>query len=266
MKIAMTIAAIWVFSVSANAQKMMTWKEIYRINCKAVVQIYVGDTFRGTGFIVSSDGVILTANHVVTTRESRLRQYASDIKVLVNGNDTPYPAIPLPAEVSDDQVNYDSALVKITATDLPHVALGDWSKIDIGDPLVMISSFPGMGCIMLQGMVSSKAAFLTPLGPKPVNTLLFQCPVRNGFSGAPIFDSLGRVVAIVDTKVFGIAPALDELRSKWFDSPVRVLFNRIDIGSTNVELINNLDQNLISDLGSGIDVSYAKREQESEKK
>jgi S1-C subfamily serine protease len=266
MKIILILATVLAYAVSAKAQNVLTRKEIYRINCRAVVQINVGDTF-GTGFIVSSDGVIFTANHVVTTRESGFKKYGDEIKVAVNGKAAPYAAKPISPDVSDDQVNYDSAVLKIVASNLPHVTLGDWSGIDVGDAVTIIPSFPQMGCVMLEGTVSSKGSALTPLGPKPVDTILFQSPVRNGFSGSPIFDSKGRVVGIEDTKVFGISSTLDSLRTKWKEvskggTTIVGGGSSASLPDSFVELIDNLDQNLISGLGSGVDIGYAKREQE----
>lgn len=263
MKIALILLASWIFPVPANAQKVLPGKEIYRANCKAVVQIYVNGNFSGNGFIASADGIVMTANHVATTRESGFRQYAGDIRVLVNGNTTPYQATPLSAQVSDDQVNYDSAILKITASQLPHVTLGKWDEIDVSDLLTIMPSWPDIGCILLEGTVANRGSFQTPLGPKPVNTILFQSPVRNGFSGAPIFSPTGHVVGIVDTKVFGISPALDFLRNRWASAPGGIIFMGINIGGSFLELINNLDQNLISGLGSGVAIEYAKKQQEA---
>jgi S1-C subfamily serine protease len=264
------VVAASFLSLPANAQNVLTRKEIYRVNCDAVVQIYVNDHFSGTGFIASADGVIMTANHVVATRESRLRQYVGGtIKVLVtrNGQATAYTATPLNAEVSEDQANYDSAVLKINASNLPHVTLGEWSEIGVGDSLIVISSFPQLGCIMLEGTVSNKSSALMGFGPKPVNTVIFQSPVRAGFSGSPIFSSKGHVVGIEDTKVFGISPALDELRTKWLASQQQasVRIGGVEVSSSFLEMINNLDQNLISGLGSGVDINYAKEQQKASK-
>jgi S1-C subfamily serine protease len=253
-------------SLSANAQNALTRKEVYEINCKAIVQIYVEGHFSGVGFIASPDGIVMTANHVVATRESSFKEYAGNIAVAVFGKPTPYPATPISARVSDDQANYDSAAVRIAATGLPHVTLGSWTEVDIGDPITIIPSFPGFGCILLEGTIAVKGAAQTPLGPKPVNTILFQSPIRNGFSGSPIFDSKGRVVGIEDTKVFGISQTLDDQRKKWEanKSPtapvtVTVNFGQADLGATMLELINNLDQNLISGLGSGVAIEYSNK-------
>jgi S1-C subfamily serine protease len=264
MKIALVLLfGVLAFAGIADAQKLLTGKEIYGANCKAVVQIYVNGNFSGVGFLISADGVIVTANHVVTTRESKFRQYFDHIQVIVGGQATRFNATPIIVQISDDQVNYDSALIKITAeSQLPHVSLGNWKEVDISDRLTILPSWPGMGCIALEGVVAKAVASQTQFGPKPVDTILFQSPVRNGFSGSPVFSSKGNVVAIVDTKVFGISVSLDELRGKWLDfrkSGASVQLGGIDITTSFLELINNLDQNLISGLGSGVAIEYAKQ-------
>ncbi|HXH49675.1 MAG TPA: serine protease [Terriglobia bacterium] len=261
MRVSISILAIWAFSINATAQHVQTGKEIYRANRDAIVQVYAGNEL-GNGFIVSPDGIIVTANHVVTTPESGFRKYANEIKVVVfhNGRGRPYAATPIEATVSDDQANFDTARLKITASGLPHVTMGNWAEIDVGDPIIVISSLPITGAILLQGIVSAKGPFHQFFGPKPTNTILFQCPIRNGFSGSPIFSSYGHVVGIEDTKVFGTSPALDNLRKRWAASRPHgsASIMGIDIGASFLELINNLDQNLISGLGSGVDILYAK--------
>ncbi len=263
MKIALVLLfGVLAFAGVADAQKLLTGKEIYGVNCKAVVQIGIGGNFSGVGFVVSADGIIMTANHVVTTKESNFRQYADHLQVVVEGHAAVLDAIPLIAQISEDQVNYDSALIKIKPTSqLPYVVLGSWKEVDISDRLTILPSWPGMGCIALEGVVSKAVASQTQFGPKPVNTILFQSPVRNGFSGSPVFSPKGNVIAIVDTKVFGISVSLDELRSKWLGfrkSGAAVSFGGVDLTGSFLELINNLDQNLISGLGSGVAIDHAK--------
>lgn len=264
------VVATFLFSLGAWGQNDLSSRGIYQRNREAVVQINVGQSFSGDGFLVSNDGIVATANHVVTTRDSHFREYYSGLTVVVFTGNTfkAYSAVPILSPISADQANYDFAFLKITGSDFKHVTLGDWNQIDIGSQLVIIPSFPNRGpSMMLEGTVSAKSQGLNPdLGPKPFNTFLFQCPVRKGFSGAPIFDSKGTVVGIVDTEVFGISPALDEQRKKWEaiknpSAPVRttVHFGQADLGDSMLGLINDLDQNLISGLGSGIDISYAKK-------
>lgn len=263
MKITLALLfGLFMFAGIADTEKLLTGKEIYGVNCDAVVQILADGTF-SNGFIVSADGIIMTANHVVATKESGSRRYAKDIKVSVYGHATPFNATPLIAQISDDQVNYDSALIKISvASQLPHVTLGNWKEVDIGDRVTLLPSLPGIGCAALEGVVAKAAAVQTPLGHKPVSTIFFQSSVRNDFSGSPIFSAKGNVIAIVDTKAFGISIALNNLRNRWTgtQSGIRTTSRGggLDIGSSFLELINNLDQNLISGLGSGVAIDHAK--------
>ncbi len=263
-ELALTVAVCFL-SLSANSQNVVSPREIYRINCKAIVQIKTEGGF-GVGFLVSSDGMVMTANHVVTTRDSHFKQYASDIEVTVAGHALPYKAQPLMEAPSDESINYDSALVKISETTLPHLILGNFDEVSVGDSVTIIPSFPSFGCLLLQGIVSDKISAQTDLGARPVNVVLFQAPIRNGFSGSPIFSPKGHVIGIQDTKVFGISPALDELRSKWVSGPGKAdfLMSGTSLNGSLTEVINNLDQNLISGLGSGVDISYGKTLQEKQ--
>ncbi len=266
MKRALILIAIGVFIVNANAQNVLTGKEIYRASRDGVVQILVGGHFSGTGFLISADGLIITANHVVATKESRFKTYAAGIEVITAQGR--FPATPFATIISEDQANYDFALLKIGAIKMTYLSLGDWNDVDIGDRLIIIPSFQGMGSPLLEGIVANKGAATTELGPKPVNTILFQCPVRNGFSGAPIFGPSGKVVAIVNTKVFGISPPLDDMRKKLSETQTHsaVIIQGVSFAPTMIELVNVLDQNLISGLGTGVDISYAKKQQQSENK
>jgi S1-C subfamily serine protease len=266
MRRTLAFVVVSLLSFSANAQDVLTGKEIYRINCESVVQINTNEGF-GVGFITSANGIVATANHVVTTRASNFKRYATDIKVFVSGKTNPYVATAIVDQVSDDQVNYDAATLKIVASGLRPVTIGNWNEIQVGDPVFITPSYPGLGCILLDGTVSNKTSAKTAFGPKPVNVIFFQSPIRNGFSGSPIFSSRGRVVGIVDTKIWGISPALDDQRKKWEGEKanpagqVTASFGGADLGASMLELMNNLDQNLISGLGSGVDVGYAKQEQ-----
>jgi S1-C subfamily serine protease len=250
---------------SVSAETPLTGKQIFQLYRGAVVQVWMDNHFRGTGFLISADGLVVTANHVVSTRDSRFRELETNIKVFVDGKPSAYPAVVVPRDVQS-RTNYDSAVLKIEGHGFQHLSIGNWNNVDVEDQIFIIPHPPDIGTMLLTGIVSGKGPRQTDFGPLPVNMILFQCPVRNGFSGAPIFISSGSVIGIVDTKVFGIAPALDELRTKWMETRANIELGGVDIRSSFIELINNLDQNLISGLGSGVDISYARDEEQSEKK
>ena len=260
-------ALLVVFLVSttvARCQKTRTPQEIYVAARYAVVQISSDGHFRGNGFIVSSDGTIVTANHVITTSESHFKTYLSDLAVDVvasNGVKKTYPATPTNAEVSDDQVIHDSATLKIDAPGLTHVTMGSWDEIDIGAPITIVSSFEGLGILLLEGHVAAKNAFpVREIGTDhAINAILFQSPVRRGMSGSPVFGPSGRVVGVVDTKIFGISVTLDDLRNQWLATVghgTAKLFG-IDLSQSFLQIINDLDSDLISGLGSAVAIDYS---------
>ena len=72
------VACLLLGTNSVSAQTQMSSKDIFQTQRSAVVQIYVNDIFRGPGFLPSDDGLIVTANHFVTTRDSQFKDWATD--------------------------------------------------------------------------------------------------------------------------------------------------------------------------------------------
>jgi S1-C subfamily serine protease len=235
-----------------------TAKRVFGANANAVVQVYVDGRYSGSGFLVSSDGVIVTANHVVATRESALRQFATTIQVRIPRRKEPYSAKPV-STIDDDSLSADIALIKIESTGLPFLDLGRWEDVETGDPVVVIASLPVNATpLLFEGIVSAKGR--AKWGSKPVDTMLFQSPVRSGFSGAPVFSADGKVIGIVNTKVFGISRALSDMRTHLAETNRRgtISLGPVDLGQSVVELTNVLDENLISGMGSAVSVEYAR--------
>jgi serine protease Do len=134
----------------------------------------------GSGFIISSDGLILTNAHVVreakdvTVKLSDRREYTA--KVL--GTDT----------------TTDIAVLKIDAKDLPVVRLGDPKGLEVGDPVLAIGAPYGLEQTATQGIVSAKGRSLP--GDAVVPFIQTDAAVNPGNSGGPLFDGSGSVVGI----------------------------------------------------------------------
>ncbi|MGH8797638.1 MAG: trypsin-like peptidase domain-containing protein, partial [Caldimonas sp.] len=134
----------------------------------------------GSGFIVSSDGLILTNAHVVreakdvTVKLSDRREYTA--KVL--GLDT----------------TTDIAVLKIDAKNLPVVRLGDARQLEVGDPVLAIGAPYGLEQTATQGIVSAKGRSLP--GDAVVPFIQTDAAVNPGNSGGPLFDGSGAVVGI----------------------------------------------------------------------
>jgi serine protease Do len=134
----------------------------------------------GSGFIISSDGLILTNAHVVreakdvTVKLSDRREYTA--KVL--GLDTAT----------------DIAVLRVDATDLPVVRLGDPRSLEVGDPVLAIGAPYGLEQTATSGIVSAKGRSLP--GDAVVPFIQTDAAVNPGNSGGPLFDGTGSVVGI----------------------------------------------------------------------
>ena len=135
---------------------------------------------QGSGFIVSADGLILTNAHVVrdakevTVKLSDRREFAAKV-------------------LGSDAVT-DVAVLRIDATNLPTVRLGDARQLEVGDPVLAIGAPYGLEQTATQGIVSAKGRSLP--GDAVVPFIQTDAAVNPGNSGGPLFDGSGAVVGI----------------------------------------------------------------------
>jgi serine protease Do len=135
---------------------------------------------QGSGFIISSDGLILTNAHVVrdakevTVKLSDRREYAAKV-------------------LGADPVT-DVAVLRITAKDLPTVRLGNPKQLEVGDPVLAVGAPFGFEQTATQGIVSAKGRSLP--GDSVVPFIQTDAAVNPGNSGGPLFDGSGAVVGI----------------------------------------------------------------------
>jgi len=136
----------------------------------------------GSGFIISSDGYVLTNNHVVdgadqvTVRLSDRREL--DAKVI--GTDT----------------DSDIALLKLDVTGLPTVAIGDSSKLKPGQWVVAIGSPFNFDHSVTHGIVSYVGRGFGGADQQYVPFIQTDVPINRGNSGGPLFNMDGQVVGI----------------------------------------------------------------------
>lgn len=96
----------------------------------------------GTGFIIQSDGLIVTNQHVVSDQ-------TAEYSVYVPGTDEPYKAQSILRDASDD-----IAFIKIDATDLPTLKLGDSDSLKLGELVIAIGNPLGNRGTVTQGIIS----------------------------------------------------------------------------------------------------------------
>ena len=134
----------------------------------------------GSGFIISSDGLVLTNAHVV--RE------AKDVTVKLSDR-REYTARVLGIDTATD-----IAVLRIDAKNLPVVRLGDPKGLEVGDPVLAIGAPYGLEQTATSGIVSAKGRSLP--GDAVVPFIQTDAAVNPGNSGGPLFDGTGSVVGI----------------------------------------------------------------------
>ncbi len=135
----------------------------------------------GSGMIWSSDGYIVTNNHVVSQAEK--------IKVNIQGREDPYDA-----EVVGQDPATDLALLKIDAENLPTLALKGSDAIDIGEWVVAIGNPFGLKYTVTAGILSAKGRVI---GAGPYDDFLqTDASINPGNSGGPLLNTKAEVVGI----------------------------------------------------------------------
>lgn len=134
----------------------------------------------GSGFIISSDGYILTNAHVVSDADEVIVKLSDkrEFKAKIIGADK----------------RTDVALVKIEATGLPKVTIGDPSKLKVGEWVAAIGSPFGLENTMTAGIVSAKGRALPQENFVPF--IQTDVAINPGNSGGPLFNLAGEVVGI----------------------------------------------------------------------
>jgi len=134
----------------------------------------------GSGFIISSDGLVLTNAHVV--RE------AKDVTVKLSDRRE------FTAKVIGLDTSTDIAVLRIDAKGLPVVRLGDPKELEVGDPVLAIGAPYGLEQTATQGIVSAKGRSLP--GDAVVPFIQTDAAVNPGNSGGPLFNMQGEVIGI----------------------------------------------------------------------
>ncbi|WP_114241516.1 DegQ family serine endoprotease [Dyella sp. C9] len=139
-------------------------------------------TSLGSGFIISSDGYILTNNHVVDGADS--------VTVRLQDRRT------LAAKVVGSDPQYDIALLKVDKGGLPAVTIGDSRALKPGQWVLAIGSPFGFDYTVTQGIVSAVGRNLGSQDQPYTSFIQTDVPINRGNSGGPLFDLQGRVVGV----------------------------------------------------------------------
>jgi len=140
-------------------------------------------TGTGSGVIVTPDGYILTNNHVVDGAEEVQVELADKrvLKAKVIGADPPS----------------DIAVIKLDATGLPTVPLGDSNQAEVGDIVLAVGNPLGVGQTVTMGIISAKGRSTSVGGNRNYEDFLqTDAPINRGNSGGALVNLKGELVGI----------------------------------------------------------------------
>lgn len=183
---------------TVDTSKLMTASEVYAANVNSTVGITTSVTTNfwgfqttsaasGSGFILTADGYILTNFHVIES--------SSSISVTLYDG-TSYDAV----LVGYDESN-DIAVLKIDASDLSPVVLGDSDNLNVGDDVIAIGNPLGeLTFSLTAGAVSALDREITLSSGVMMNLIQTDCAINSGNSGGALFNLYGEVIGITNAK------------------------------------------------------------------
>jgi S1-C subfamily serine protease len=137
---------------------------------------------QGTGFILDKEGHILTNYHVIAN--------AQKVEITLYNRKT------VPAEVIGADRQHDLAVLKVNATNLIPVTLGDSGQIQVGQKVFAIGNPFGLNGTMTRGIVSSIRSVRGPGGNSIDEAIQTDAAINPGNSGGPLLNSRGEVIGI----------------------------------------------------------------------
>ncbi len=183
-----------------NTGKQLSLEEIYASWVNSTVGIsteivttnwfgqqVIGGAAAGSGFVISSDGYIVTNYHVV--------EGAHTIKV------TFYDGTEYEATLVGGEANNDVAVLKIEAEGLTPVIIGNSDHLHVGQTVTAIGNPLGeLTFSQTHGIVSAKDRTVTLSGGIRINMIQTDCTINAGNSGGPLFNLYGEVIGITSAK------------------------------------------------------------------
>jgi len=149
----------------------------------------VQKTGTGSGVIISSDGLIVTNNHVVTLEDAG-GQLAKRVVVRTNDNHS------YDAKVLGTDARSDLAVLKINATNLQPIDIGSSSNLATGQWVIAVGNPLDLGDTVTVGVISSLGRDLS-IGPQGmVGAIQTDAAINPGNSGGALCNSQGQMVGI----------------------------------------------------------------------
>lgn len=183
----------------------------------------------GSGFIVSPDGYVVTADHVVRALA------ANKLWIFRLGRTES-------ANIVIEQTEHDLALLKMSGEKLPSLRWGKFSQVEAGqDILFMGHPIGDVHVTSIKGMIAFSDSGTLTVSNEPItgNYVALDAPVNSGNSGGPLVDvKTGNVIGIIEAKKGQISDYLQQLKRladqlelrflqdqfRWTSGPLYVMF------------------------------------------
>jgi S1-C subfamily serine protease len=140
----------------------------------------------GSGFLIDTEGHVVTNSHVV--------EGAEEVEVTLGPSDSSYDAEVVGTDPATDVALLD---VDAPADELHPLALGDSSRVEVGEPVVAIGNPFGLERTVTAGIVSAlQRQIQAPNGFAISHVIQTDAAINPGNSGGPLIDASGRVIGI----------------------------------------------------------------------
>ncbi|MBE2317450.1 trypsin-like peptidase domain-containing protein [Solirubrobacter sp. CPCC 204708] len=157
--------------------------DVYQASKDSVAYITTGSG-TGSGFVISSDGYIVTNAHVIEGANGQIKAKVGDGKTLN-------------AELVGEDASTDLALLKVSASNLKALELADSSSVEVGDDAYAIGNPFGLDRTLTVGVVSAlQREISSPNGFSIDDVIQTDAAINPGNSGGPLFNAQGQVIGV----------------------------------------------------------------------
>lgn len=186
------------------ASGTLSGAQIYELGCEQAVGVttevtttnWFGQTsstaVKGSGFVVTADGYIITNYHVI----EYAHEYNYKVSVMF------YDGTAYDASIVGVEESNDLAVLKIDASGLSPVSIGDSDAVKVGDAVYAIGNPLGeLAFSMTTGHMSAlDRSIVTSQNSSAISMFQFDAAVNEGNSGGPLYNGSGEVIGIVSAK------------------------------------------------------------------
>ncbi|MDO5556063.1 MAG: trypsin-like peptidase domain-containing protein [Clostridia bacterium] len=158
-------------------------------------------TAKGSGIIISSDGYILTNNHIINSADSSIYYEVSEatkVYVYLYNDETPYEA-----HIIGTDKQTDLAVIKIEKDGITAAELGDSNSIKIGEFTMAIGNPLGMQSSVTSGIISAMNRTVNGEDGNTYTLIQTDAAINSGNSGGALINSEGKVIGINTLKLSG---------------------------------------------------------------